>query len=138
MKNQKVSQSESSPDKRRIVLEALLAGESQDAAARLANASRRTVVRWLAEPGFKAELERARAAAFDEAIGLLKGCAGRAVKKLLGLLESKNDTEGRQAAKELLGFAFKSVETLDFEARLERLEKFIEEHSTGARSGLVS
>jgi len=138
MKNPKVRHAEPSPDKRRLVIEALLAGESQDAAARAANVGRRTVVRWLGQDAFRTELEAARVAAFAEAVGLLKGCADLAVKKLLELLKSKRDSEARRAAVEILNFAFRGIETLDFEARLEQVEKFIAEHSAGGRVGLLS
>lgn len=131
-----MSQTETGPDKRRLVIEALLAGESQDAAATVAGVSRRTVVRWLASPDFADELARARAAAFAEALAALKGGAGLAVKTLLDILKSKNPAERRQAAKEILGFAFKGAELEDFETRLARLEKYLEEHN--ARPGRFS
>lgn len=129
MKNQKVRNKGTrlSTDTRRIVLESLLAGESQDAAAAAAGITRRTIYRWLADPGFKNELEKARTAAFNEALNGLKGGAAVAVKTLLKILTSKSTSEQRQAAKEILTFAFKGVETLDFEARLEKIEKLIEE-----------
>ncbi len=129
-------QVETRPNKRAIVLEALTAGESQDAAARLAGVSRRSVVRWLAEPGFADELTRARAAAFAEALAALKGGARLAVQALLDALRAKNPAERRQAAKQILDFAFKSIEVADFEQRLARLEEYIQER--GTRPGVLS
>lgn len=125
-----MSQAEPGRDKRRIVIEALLAGESQDAAAKLAGVSRRSVVRWLADSAFSDELKRARAAAFSDALAALKGGASLAVRTLLDVLKSTRPAERRQAAREILSFAFKGVELEEFEARLTRLEEHIEEHNT--------
>ena len=136
MKTAKVSQIEPGPGKRAIVLEALVAGESQDAAAQLAGVSRRSVVRWLAEPAFADELTRARVAAFAEALSSLKGGALLAVRTLLDGLKSRNIAERRQAATRILEFSFKGTELQDFEQRLSALEKFIEErpgHSSRVR-----
>jgi len=136
VKTAKVSQIEPGPGKRAIVLEALVAGESQDAAAQLAGVSRRSVVRWLAEPAFADELTRARVAAFAEALSSLKGGALLAVRTLLDGLKSRNIAERRQAATRILEFSFKGTELQDFEQRLSALEKFIEErpgHSSRVR-----
>jgi len=140
VKKAKLRQIETRPDARRRVIEALLAGESQDAAAIAAGVSRRSVVRWLADPAFAAELEAARAAAFAGALSALKGGAAAAVTALLQNLNAKTPGERRQAAREILTFAFKGVEVLDFEARLERIEKLLEQNAAivGRGRGLVS
>jgi len=131
VKTAKAGQIEPGPGKRAIVLEALVAGESQDAAAQLAGVSRRSVVRWLAEPGFADELTRARVAAFAEALSALKGGACLAVQTLLDGLKSRSPAERRQAATRILEFSFRGVELQDFEQRLAVLEAYIEERHPG-------
>ena len=132
MKKRKSGKQRTSPDKRQLVIEALLAGKSQKEAAALAAVSDRCVRRWLRDPAFSRKLEAARAAAFAEALGVLKGGAAEAAKTLLLNLSVKSPAERRQAAREILTFAFKGVEVLDIEARLERIEKLL----SGARPGL--
>lgn len=124
-------QKETSPGKQKIAIAALLAGKSQDAAGRAAGVSRRSVVRWLADPAFAGELAAARAAAFGETLALLKAGAAEATRALLNLLKSKSPAERRQTAREILTFAFKAVETEDFELRLAGLEKYLDENKVG-------
>lgn len=140
MKKPKVRQvrhSKPAVDKRTIVLEALLAGKSQAAAARLARISRRTVVRWMTAPDFADKLTQSRTEAFTEALAALKGGAAPAVQTLLKNLKSRRPSERRQAAKEILAFAFKGVELEDLEARLVKLEKYMETQTAGL-SGRVN
>jgi transcriptional regulator with XRE-family HTH domain len=129
----KPKERQNEPGPRAAVIEALLAGETQAGAAIAAGVSRRTVSRWLRDPAFAAELEKARTLAFAEALSALKGGAAAAVKTLLQNLGARSPAERRQAAREILTFAFKGVETLDFEARLERIEKLLEEQRPRAR-----
>ena len=124
MKKRKKRQNETIP--RKAAIEALLAGESQKGAAIAAGVSRRTVVRWMTDPAFAAELEAARAAAYSEALGMLRGGARTATAALLQNLTAKSPGERRQAAKEILTFCFKGVEAVDFEARLKHVEELLE------------
>ncbi|MBE3111426.1 MAG: hypothetical protein IMZ46_13135 [Acidobacteria bacterium] len=116
----------------------LIAGGTRGSAAKAAGVSGRTLDRWLAEPGFKAELGAARARTFNDALTLLKGQAGRAVKTLAALLNSKWEDERRQAAVKLLDFAMRAHDAGEFEARLVAIEKMLEEnsHRPGGRQGL--
>lgn len=116
----------------------LIAGGTRASAARAAGVSRRTLDRWLAEPGFKAELGAARARTFTDALVLLKGQAGRAVKTLAALLNSADEAERRHAAVELLGFALRAHDAGEFEARLAAVEKTLNEntHRPGLGRGL--
>lgn len=114
-----------SADVRRLAIESLLTGASQEAAALAAGVSCRTIRRWLLDPAFSGELEAARAAAFADSLNMLKGGAAAAVKTLLQNLGLKSPSERRQAAKEILTFAFKGHETLDLEARLTRIEELL-------------
>ena len=127
MKTAKVGQPETSPDKRRIVIEALLAGESHEGAAAAAGVSRRTISRWLGESSFADELETARTLAFMDGLGGLKGGMAQAVKALLQNLKARTPAERRQTARTIIELAFRGVEVAEFEKRLSALEKFIEE-----------
>lgn len=113
-------------------LAALIGGATRGAAAAAAGVSMRTLERWLADPGFKAELEAGRRAAYDAALAALKGAAGRAVETLAGLLNSKRESERRHAAAVILSYAFRAHETGELEARLEALEKAAAELSPQA------
>lgn len=116
-------------------LAALIGGATRAEAATKAGVCLRTLERWLAEPGFKAELEAGRRAAYDAALAALKGAAGRAVETLAGLLNSKREAERRHAAAVILSYAFRAHETGELEARLEALEKAAAEltHRPGTR-----
>jgi hypothetical protein len=107
----------------------LVAGGTRASAASAAGVSGRTLDRWLAEPGFKAELDAARARTFADALAVLKGAAGRAVETLAALLNSKHEAERRHAAVELLGFAMRAHDAGEFEARLAAIEKRLDENS---------
>jgi hypothetical protein len=138
MKKPKVRRAETGA--RAAVIEALLAGESQAGAAAAAGISRRSVVRWLADPAFAAELETARAAAYAEALSMLKGGARVAVAALLQNLKAKTPAERRQAAREILTFAFKGIEVMDLETRLKHVEELLSAGgaATIGRAGRVS
>jgi hypothetical protein len=116
----------------------LIAGGTRASAAIAAGVSRRTLDRWLAEPGFKGELAEARARTFNDALAGLKGRAGKAVETLAALLNSKHEAERRHAAVELLSFAMRANDAGEFEARLAAVEKILEENSyrPGGRRGL--
>jgi len=131
MKKAKAGQKETQTDARRRAIEALLSGENREGAALAADVSVRTIGRWLADPAFAAELEAARTLAFAEALNCLKGGAALAVRTLLQNLKARTPAERRQAAKEILTFAFKGIEVADFEARLAILEAYIEERHPG-------
>jgi len=104
-------------------LAALIGGATRAEAATAAGVCVRTLERWLAEPGFKAELTAGRRLAYDAALATLKGVTGRAVETLAGLLNSRNESERRHAAAVILSYAFRAHELGELEARLEALEK---------------
>ena len=113
--------------RRLIVLTALVAGATRAQAAAKAGISDRTLDRWVAEPGFRLELDTARRAAFNEGLAVLRGAVAKAVETLADLLNSKREAERRHAASELLSFAFRAHEAGELEARLAALEKTADE-----------
>lgn len=114
----------------------LIAGFTRATAARAVGISTRTLDRWTADPAFRIELESARRSAFDDALGGLKGAAGRAVETLARLLTSKREGTRRQAASEILSFAMRAHDTGEIEARIVALEKKAAEISN--RNGAVN
>jgi len=119
---------------RLAAMAALAAGEGRAAAAIAGGVSLRTLERWHSEPGFRDALREARRQAFDQGLETLKGITCKAVEALAQLLNSKREAERRHAAVELIGFAMRAHETLEFEARLEALEKLAAEWQPGHRT----
>jgi hypothetical protein len=65
-----------------VLIAALASGATMDAAAKQANVSVRTVSRRMAEPGFKAEIDQARADLIERAVAVLAGISSAAVVTL--------------------------------------------------------
>jgi hypothetical protein len=69
------------------VILALLSEKSILAAAERSKVSERTIRRWLEEPEFRAEYDRARRAVFDVGISRVQALSGKAIDTLEALLE---------------------------------------------------
>jgi hypothetical protein len=112
----------------------LTGGATRATAAKAAGITTRTLDRYFQDPAFRLDLAAARRAAYEDALGGLKGASGRAVETLSALLASRNETTRRQAASEILSFAFRSHETGEIEERISALEKIAKEisHRAGA------
>lgn len=100
----------------------LLQEPSITKAAKKSGISRASITRWLNKPEFKAELDRRRMELFNAGLDLLKLSTKKAAQKLLEILNSKDKSQSRWAAREILSFAIKAAEIQDIEKRLERLE----------------
>ncbi|MFC2169930.1 hypothetical protein ACFLRM_05135 [Acidobacteriota bacterium] len=107
---------------------ALLESNSIEEAARRANVSRATIYNWQKQPLFSDRLEQERKTLFDEGLSLLKGATTKAAKTLIELLKSSDTKIRRLAAKEILNFAIKAVETQDLEERINILEEMLEQN----------
>jgi hypothetical protein len=68
---------------------ALLSEKSIGEAAARCNVNERTIRRWLAEPEFQAEYQKARRAVFDVGISRVQALTGKAVDTLEALLTAK-------------------------------------------------
>jgi hypothetical protein len=101
---------------------ALAAGGSVPAAARHAGCSARTAYRRLAEDGFKARVEAARADLVQRAVGKLSALGGLAADTLQALLSAEAETVRLGAARAVLENMFKGVEIDNVLTRLARLE----------------
>jgi len=101
-------------DARPAVVVALGAGLTQNEAARVAGVDERTVRRWLAEPAFRADVQRARLDHADETADLLRRGHRAAARLLLGQVEDVNeDPKVRQAAAVALLRTREAVGALD-------------------------
>lgn len=89
------------------------------------NISKSTLYNWLQEPEFRSELDRQRKELIDCALNKLKTGIGKAVDKLISLLESENEFISRRAAESILEYAFKLKELEDLTQRIEKVERII-------------
>ncbi len=106
-----------------LVITEILGSPSIEEACRRAGVSKGTVYKWLADPTFQAELKRQREAVVEQAFNRLKIGMGRAVEKLLALLEEGQESIQLRAAEALLDHGSKAVEQQDLERRLSALEE---------------
>jgi len=104
----------------------ILKADSMESAAKEASIERGTIYRWLKDSDFKQRLEEARNEVFEDGLNRLKTATDTAAKKMIELLDHKDPTTRRLAAKDILTFAFRSFETRELEARIERIEEIIE------------
>lgn len=104
----------------------LLQSNSVEEAAKKARISRSTIYKWQNNIHFKEILEKERKAVFDEGLNALKQATSKAVKTLFELLDSKDSNTRRLAAKDIISFAIKVVETRELEERVSELEEVLE------------
>lgn len=102
-------------------LEALLACRTLTAAAAQAGCSRRSLLRWQAEPAFRAELLRQRRQRLELALQAVGESVGRACATLVALLDAQGEGVRRAAARDLLELAVKVAQD-DLEERLLAVE----------------
>jgi hypothetical protein len=107
-----------------VLLLALACGATPEAAARQAGISPRTVFRRLAEPGFKAQLQKLQADMVHRSMGALVAMYGEAARGLLELIKSTAPPAVRLGAiRTVLEFGMRLREQTDFEERLTALER---------------
>jgi hypothetical protein len=102
---------------------ALLSEPTIEAAARKAGVGERTLLRWLAEPAFKAQYRAARRSVVESAVGRLQQAATQAVDALVKNLTCGIPAVEVGAAKSVLDQALKAVELVDLAERIEALEQ---------------
>jgi hypothetical protein len=110
-----------------VLIAALASGATMEAAAKQAGVSVRTVSRRMAEPGFKAEIDQARADLIERAVSVLAGISSAAVVTLGQLLKSDRDSVRLGAARSVLELTIKLREHSEFEQRLAAMEQLQEE-----------
>jgi hypothetical protein len=106
-----------------LAIAALLGEPTIEAAAKRASVSESTLLRWMAEPSFKARYRAARLQVVEQAIGSLQQAAGEAVAALRRNLACGTPAVEVGAAKAILDQAIKGVELVDLAERVEQLEQ---------------
>lgn len=106
---------------RRAVL-AILETPTMEAAAKASGVARVTLYEWEKLPAFKGALGAARAELYREGMGALKAATAKAARRLVELLDSRNENTRRLTARDVLALGVRIVETEDIEARIEQLE----------------
>lgn len=105
---------------------ALVYCASIEEAAREAGASRSSLHRWLHEPAFAAELRKARAAMFDEALAELQDATREGVRELRLLIKSKHEGVRLRASALVLAAGMKARESIELAERVRVLEEIIQ------------
>jgi hypothetical protein len=111
---------------RERAINALLSGDTIEEAAREAGISKRTLLRWLREPEFRAAYTQAKADVLKMASGILTRNMGRAAKVLSEIFDGAPTphTGARvTAALGTLRMAFDSFELENLEERIRKLEE---------------
>ena len=101
----------------------LLSEPTIDAAARKVGIGETTLLRWMAEPDFKARLRAARRSVVEGAIGRLQQAATQAVDTLARNLTCGTPAVEVGAAKAILDQSVKAIELVDLAERVEALEQ---------------
>ena len=118
---------EKKEQKKELVISALLSAPSLRDAAREAGIAEATLHRYLKDESFRAEYHAAKREVVNHAICRLQQSAGKAVKALVEISESKGAPASARvsAAKTILEISMKAIEFEDLEKRLAALEKIV-------------
>lgn len=123
------------PRQRRSIV-ALLSERDVSHAAIAAKVGRRTLVRWLAEPAFQAELSRAEGEAIAAATRRLVRYQDSAIDKLGDLVAvGSSETLQLRAAQSVLDFLIKLRDLRNTEERLSALENAVFNKPGGFTTG---
>jgi hypothetical protein len=111
------------PQREDAAIAALLVGPTIARAATKAGIGESTLLRWMAEPEFKARYRAARRQVVESAIGRLQQAATEAVDTLSRNLTCAIPAVEVGAAKAILDQSIKAVELVDLAERVEALEQ---------------
>ena len=111
------------PQREEAAVAALLAEKTIAEAAAKARIGETTLLRWMAEPEFKARLRAARRLVVEGAIGRLQQAATQAVDALARNLTCGIPAVEVGAARSILDQAIRAVELVDLAERVEQLER---------------
>lgn len=122
------------PRKQSDAIAALLSCGTVDRAARAAGVSARTLLRWMRLPEFRAEYQAARRQALEAAIGVVQAATSSAVGVLVEVMEDAHAPASTRiaAARMVIETSLRGVEALEYEERLSRLERALEDRQRGA------
>ncbi len=109
------------------VINCLLQNDSIDAASKKAKLARGTIYAWMKQEAFKNRLEEGRDELYKEGLDSLKTATKKASATLIALLDDKDRNTRRLAAKDIINFAIKAVETKELEERINTIEEVLEQ-----------
>ena len=124
--NKAVTEKKSLTAKQLKAIPFILTADSIDGAAKEAKIGRETIYRWMKQKHFKEKIEQKRQELFEEGLNRLRAATDKAAITMIALLDSDDETSRRLAAKDILSFALKAIETQDLEERIERIEEILE------------
>ena len=107
-------------------ISAFLEGDSIEKVASKVKVSRITIYNWLKLDIFKTKLENERQELFEAGLNTLKCATSKAAKKLIELLDSKDESVRRLAAGAVINMALKVVEQRELVERVKKLEELVE------------
>ncbi len=109
-------------------LSALLSAPTLEKAALACGASESTLLRYLKADDFKAAYRAARREVVSLAVGQLQRATGGAVSVLCAVASDREAPASSRvtAARAILDFAFRAIETEDLLSRVERLEELLQ------------
>lgn len=111
--------------KEELLVAALLSEPTIERAARRAGISRRTALRWMADPNFDEQYRQAKRELLAHAMGRLRRVSSRAVDELLAVIEDPGASSASRvtASRTVLEMALRSHEDEELELRIQRLER---------------
>jgi len=109
--------------RQRLFLPVFLEVKTVSRACEVFGIDRKTFYVWMKQPAFVDELERLQAEQIGAAIAALKMNTTTAAEKLVGLLQSKDESIQLRACTGLLDFYLKAIEAAEIEKRLSEIEK---------------
>ncbi len=112
----------------------LLSCSSYEEAARRSNISAKQVHQWLKDPSFRRVVQEQQQELFHSSMVALKAGTGKAVNVLLALLENEDPRIRLTASEKVLANALKSIELLEIEERLSKMEEFASKAQSNQRA----
>ena len=100
----------------------IVSAPSISEAARVARIGRTTLIRWMRDPEFRAEIEQARRAVADLAFAEINGLALKSVIALADLLESPDPHVRNTAIRTALQNSFKLKEIAEIKNRMDIMD----------------
>ncbi len=110
-----------------LALEQLTLNADVEAVARAVKVSKTTIYKWLQKDHFRTKLIEKRSILLDENIDKIKTHCDSALKKIVKLMESNNESMVFKSASYLLDKALQVKELQELQERLEQLEQTIKE-----------
>ena len=104
----------------------LLAAGSYEDGCKKARIARSTFYDWLQDDTFAAEFDKQRSEMVEAAFGMIAQNIEKAIRTLVGLLDSKDERVKRLTANDIVNHFLKRRELVDLEERIERIEERLE------------